>query len=60
MIQVVVMDGKKFINEHRDFADDDRKGILFYVSESLSKNKNSIIEISKWINGARPFRRERK
>lgn len=59
MIQVVLMDGKKFINEHKDFPNEQVLAVSRYVREALQNRKHSIIEISKWENADRPTRMKR-
>lgn len=65
MIQIVVMDGKKFINSHANFDNRARKLIMQYIEEALDNDQDSIIEISKWVSipsGGKkiPRRKERK
>jgi len=59
MIQVVLMDGKKFINEHKDFGNDKWLAAIRYAKEAIQNRKHSIIEISKWENADRPTRMKR-
>lgn len=56
MIQVVVMDKRRFINKFKDFqvvSPKQHKDLLDYITETLQNPSNSIIEISKWNKGER-------
>lgn len=48
MIQVVLMDGKRFINGHKDF-DGEEERLIKYIKDCLRDDKCRIIEISKWV-----------
>lgn len=50
MIQVVLMDGRKFINGHANFSNKAIDVILGFLEEALRDDEQSIIEISKWVN----------
>lgn len=49
MIQIILMDGRKFINKHAQFKDKNVIGILNYIETALADDDHSIIEISKWV-----------
>lgn len=60
MIQVLLMDGKKFVNEYKDFKDNEKLSAIRYIREALLDDKHSIIEISKWQEGVKRTKMERQ
>jgi len=48
-IQIVLMDGRKFINKYNNFDMTEQRQAVEFITAALLDVNTSIIEISKWV-----------
>ena len=48
MIQIVLLNGRDYINEHKSFEDTELTNIMEYIRQAVKNDDHTVIEISKW------------